>query len=1818
MGKRIGVIFTLVALHIVAIAQTLPFPADNLQLWLRADSVELTDGKVSRWYDLSPNQYEIVQPNAAARPTVSANALNGFPAVLFNGSSDYLTGGDILDLGTDGWTWFVIGQYSNGNGQLNNAPTFISKYDRNVNWGAPMYMIGQYINELYWENGNNNGAQINPHSKSINSDIQFHIFSYEVRDNIENFAHDRAYLSNILIEDIKSQPINYSFNSTCAFKVGHTIISNSNAKGVFLNGQITEIIAFNTVDANLRNKVYNYLTEKYFPEFAETVVSLGLDIHVPYGFSDTAITTAYRPDFTSYHWSTGETDSIIHVNKSGKYWVTIANAFGYTSSDTINVFYPEPAQLLSDTTICASDTIVWNPALDGPYSYLWSNGSTGSSLEITSAGEYYVTITDTAGFSWNSDTILVEVDDYPLTTLFADEASGHTIDTALCSGNALGLMTNANATISYLWSTGASSSRIALTQPGDYTLVSTNARGCRATNTAHVTIKGKAPEIHFNVSGLCYGDETLFEGNATSAEGISSYLWVVDGTDSVPTKDFRYNFAAAGSHSVKVEVASGNACLNDSLFTVSIKEIPSPNFSFTPVCAGVPIDLINTSRIPDTCTVSEYRWSVNGITLGSDENLTYTFGTDASLTYSLTLDNGCAADTTINVGVKDNYTSPRYVSCVYPTNGQFITTDTVDFLWNPDDDIIYYELITSNNSSFAFADTLRCAVNNISLASDLFADTTYWKVKAYNHCMESMGSGTYMFRKTVDNNSDFSSNTSLQLWLRADSVGLADGRVSRWFDLSPNHYEIVQADTAAMPTISDDALNGQPAVTFNGTSNYLNGGDILDLETDSWTWFVVGQYYNGNNQLNNAPTFISKYDRNVNWGAPMYMLGQYMNELYWENGNNNGAQFNPHSKSINNDTEFHIFTCEMRDNIDDATHERTYLSNILIEDIKSQPINYSFNSTCSFKVGHTIISNSNANGIFLNGQIAEIIAFNTVDANLRNKVYNYLAERYYPEFAEPVVSLGLDIRIPYGFSDTAITTAYRPDFTSYLWSTGEIDSIIHVNKSGKYWVTVTNAFGYTSSDTINVFYPEPAQPFSDTTICAGDTITWDTNLDGPYSFLWSDGSTGRSVEITTAGGYWVEITDTLGFKWHSDTIMVEVDSFPVTARLEGDQIISCIGNNIYLQTGFEEAVSYLWSNGSTADHLEVTEAGQYWVKMTDKPGCKAADTAYISILGVAPTPDFTNSALCATREISFRDNSRASGSSQITSHLWQFGDGGTSTAINPEHSYALSGSYNLVLTIASDNGCSNQKRQKIVIDSLPKADFIPVRACSHTNVQFTDMSSTPVNYIVDWQWTMNDTVFAERHPSTVFASQGDMPVQLIVTTAHGCTDTLRRTINIMQGPDVGFTFSAPCVNTPIYFTNSTSSILGLSTSYTWTADETVFSQQRSPMIEYADTGTHIISLSVKQLANGCSATVSKTVSVKANPRPDVDADSFCAGKAASLRGVNRELHSPSGEWLWSLDTLPEMQGQTISPVFAKSGRHKARLTIVDGNGCTAIYDTVINVRATPTAAFSARSARGPIPFEAEFVNTSRNASNYLWDFGDGRTSTETDACHTYNIDGEYTVSLEVSNGNCADTAVRIVSAIVPQMNLRLLSATAETVNGVISIEAVIANLSNFDITDIGIAWRDNLGHLVSEASADTIRQNKVLRYRFKAAIGELNPERIQYICVEVQPGAAFADDYPDDNEYCIILNNSEFTACLPKPNPADKELNISYIMPEDGNVRVELFNSRGIVAAVLYDGPASAGFNSLNVDVQRFKPGMYVYKITYGETSKTQPVLISR
>jgi hypothetical protein len=180
--------------------------------------------------------------------------------------------------------------------------------------------------------------------------------------------------------------------------------------------------------------------------------------------------------------------------------------------------------------------------------------------------------------------------------------------------------------------------------------------------------------------------------------------------------------------------------------------------------------------------------------------------------------------------------------------------------------------------------------------------------------------------------------------------------------------------------------------------------------------------------------------------------------------------------------------------------------------------------------GFTLGTVNAANLRFLNGDVAEIIYFDTVlNNNERIQIENYIHDKYFPP-----LNLGYDIRIPYGFCDTTISTAYKPWFTSYLWSTGETDSIITVNKTGIYSCTVTDIFGYTSTDNIRVYYPQ-VNDFADTTVCFGESVIWDTEIAGNYNYAWY-GSTELIINRNCNCGIMLYSLDSRGCSYKTDTI----------------------------------------------------------------------------------------------------------------------------------------------------------------------------------------------------------------------------------------------------------------------------------------------------------------------------------------------------------------------------------------------------------------------------------------------------------------------------------------------------------------------------------------------------------------------------------------------------------------------------------------------------------------------------------------------------------
>ncbi|WP_230629299.1 PKD domain-containing protein [Methanosarcina barkeri] len=72
---------------------------------------------------------------------------------------------------------------------------------------------------------------------------------------------------------------------------------------------------------------------------------------------------------------------------------------------------------------------------------------------------------------------------------------------------------------------------------------------------------------------------------------------------------------------------------------------------------------------------------------------------------------------------------------------------------------------------------------------------------------------------------------------------------------------------------------------------------------------------------------------------------------------------------------------------------------------------------------------------------------------------------------------------------------------------------------------------------------------------------------------------------------------------------------------------------------------------------------------------------------------------------------------------------------------------------------------------------------------------------------------------------------------------------------------------------------------------------------------------------------------------------------------------------------------------------------------------------SPAANFSSDKQTGSFPLTVSFKDTSLNANKFLWDFGDGNTSTEVNPVHTYITVGNYTVTLTVKNENGEDTKV---------------------------------------------------------------------------------------------------------------------------------------------------------------------------------------------------------
>jgi gliding motility-associated-like protein len=216
------------------------------------------------------------------------------------------------------------------------------------------------------------------------------------------------------------------------------------------------------------------------------------------------------------------------------------------------------------------------------------------------------------------------------------------------------------------------------------------------------------------------------------------------------------------------------------------------------------------------------------------------------------------------------------------------------------------------------------------------------------------------------------------------------------------------------------------------------------------------------------------------------------------------------------------------------------------------------------------------------------------------------------------------------------------------------------------------------------------------------------------------------------------------------------------------------------------------------------------------------------------------------------------------------------------------------------------------------------------------------------------------------------------------------------------------------------------TNYRWDFGDTGTAADTSlsatPNWTYAQPGTYTVQL-VAAGPGPCFDTATTIYDVYLNLFPTFEPPEVrCPGEPAEF--VLGGAFSSDAEVIWDFGAVGSPQnsnGNTASAAFLPVGVHPVTVSVTD-NGCSGSFTDSVTVFPFPVADFTSdtRSCVGAT-FGFQDLSTAATALSYLWDFGDGVTSTEAEPFHQYVEPGMYTVALTVStDSGCisSNTTVR--------------------------------------------------------------------------------------------------------------------------------------------------------------------------------------------------------
>lgn len=915
-----------------------------------------------------------------------------------------------------------------------------------------------------------------------------------------------------------------------------------------------------------------------------------------------------------------------------------------------------PTVNLGDTiSFCQGNSITLN-AFNPNCSYAWSTGASSPSINVSTSGTYFVSVSNNCGTT--RDTVVVIVENPVVFNLG--------IDQEVCAGSSFIIQAPFGPSFSYQWQDGSNKSFFQAVQTGLYKVKITNSCGVFEDSIHLDFVNLPNVQIGPRDTVICNSNPiVLSAGNpgypVTWSTGHSSNS---------------FSLASSGTFIAK----SSNVC-GTARDTITVHYFSPPDLGDTiGLCIG------GTLSIDPKLSFGNFLWSTGS------QNSKITVGSPGL--YWLQYSNSCGTYTDSVVVVN---TGPALVDLGPDTTicyGDSILLDAgfpgSRYQWYEKDSLNNFNLIDTIQSIWVdTAAVIRLGVDNgCGLQFDIININLIWEplkfmqdtVATCNSAPILLDAGDWGFGTTYLWSNGGTSRTSLYNSLGNGSVTVSNqcGTISYNFyirnsnaynlNLGPNDT-LCQDSIILRPgvglSMTDDILwstgTFDPAISVNSTGTYwvrvTNAcgtytdtidlifldplgtfpEDRIDLCQGSSKFLDVG-YQPGTNYLwhdgttassntistsgqvwvrawNKCDTVSDTIDffvvqpLNVNLGpdqvicTPNFALLSAQNfgadSIKWSTGSTNGVL--PVNVSGTYWVDAYNVCGVFRDsiNITVKTGPRDVLKDT------------------AFCIGSSLVLDANqnianSNYSWWNGTTNPTVTVNSpgwywVDisndcGSIRDSVF------VREDVSLPPIDLGNDTIICQGtvFLNPGVFPGAR-----YKWSNGSTANYTVAAQSGTYYVSISNTCN-TVSDTIEVLITGPPKVVlgDEIVFCQGHTLTLDAKNPG-CTYLWSTGEASQKIQVDSAGVYSVIIENDCGRIKDSVEVFIE---FPLEDVDLGPDTIICLGTQLVLDPGYP-GVARRWQNGSTNSSFIVYQTGFYWVELNNSCGFYS-DSIYVEVQGL--------------------------------------------------------------------------------------------------------------------------------------------------------------------------------------------------------------------------------------------------------------------------------------------------------------------------------------------------------------------------------------------------------------------------------------------------------------------------------------------------------------------------------------------------------------------------------------------------------------------------